>query len=580
MSLYQALYRKWRPKTFDDVAGQGHITETLKNQVRTGRFSHAYLFTGTRGTGKTTCAKILAKAVNCESPVDGNPCNACRFCRGIDDGSILDVVEMDAASNNGVDNVRQLRDEAVFSPATANMRVYIIDEVHMLSVSAFNALLKILEEPPSHLLFILATTELNKVPATILSRCQRHSFKRLDVETIVARLDYVAKEEKLGLTPGAATLIAGLSEGGMRDALSILDQCSGREKIDTDTVYSAMGLAGNRQTGELLRHIANHDTASALTLFTRLWRDGKNPATVLGELSNLQRDLLLRSVAPRGGRELLSGGYDEALLASFDGAFSTAALAANIDLLLHAMNDLRTGQARTVSELTLVTLCEPGLNDSAPMLRARIAALEDELARGTVLPGPVNEVDITQNIASEQPTPEEVPPFDLDETPPFQEDVPPFDFGALPPPSPEDAASFYFELPSPPPLGEPEREVDITSQPTAALESAADGESGALWEQIKAGAKKTLPIGIYSILADLAQTGAEVENDTLILYLKSGFARNMIDRPDVTGKLALIAAEAAGRPLHIKVAESGGSAPSAGTGKLDELAKYPIVKFK
>ena len=220
--MYQALYRKYRPKTFDDVVGQEHITETLKKQVETGRLSHAYLFIGTRGTGKTTCAKILAKAVNCERPVNGNPCNQCAACRGIDDGSILDVVELDAASNNGVDNVRALRDEAVFSPANVRKRVYIIDEVHMLSTSAFNALLKILEEPPAHLMFILATTELHKVPATILSRCQRHSFKRIPVDTIAARLNYVAEQEHLNLQPDAAALLARMADGGMRDALTLL----------------------------------------------------------------------------------------------------------------------------------------------------------------------------------------------------------------------------------------------------------------------------------------------------------------------------------------------------------------------
>ena len=223
--MYQALYRKYRPKTFDDVVGQEHITETLKKQVETGRLSHAYLFIGTRGTGKTTCAKILAKAVNCEHPVNGNPCNRCAACRGIDDGSILDVVELDAASNNGVDNVRALRDEAVFSPASVRKRVYIVDEVHMLSNSAFNALLKILEEPPEHLMFILATTELHKVPATILSRCQRHSFKRIPVDTITARLNFVAQQEHLNLQPDAAALLARMADGGMRDALTLLDQC-------------------------------------------------------------------------------------------------------------------------------------------------------------------------------------------------------------------------------------------------------------------------------------------------------------------------------------------------------------------
>ncbi|MBR1496352.1 MAG: DNA polymerase III subunit gamma/tau, partial [Oscillospiraceae bacterium] len=380
--MYQALYRKWRPRTFDEVVGQEHITATLKNQVRSGRLSHAYLFIGTRGTGKTSCAKILAKAVNCENPRDGNPCNACRFCRGVDEGSLMDVVEMDAASNNGVDSVRQLRDEAVFSPAEAKKRVYIIDEVHMLSTSAFNALLKILEEPPEHLMFILATTELNKVPATILSRCQRHSFKRLDAASVEGRLRYVAEQENLQLTPEAAALIAGLSEGGMRDALSILDQCAGRDSIDVETVYSAMGLAGKREIAELLRQIAAHDTAAAIGLFNRLWQDGKGPSTVLGELSDLLRDLLMRAVAPQGGQALLSGGYDDSILRSFEGTLSTAALVADIDRIQTALRDMRAGQARTVCELCLISLCEPGLNDTLPMLRQRVDALERRAASG------------------------------------------------------------------------------------------------------------------------------------------------------------------------------------------------------
>ena len=295
--MYQALYRKYRPKTFDDVVGQEHITETLKKQVETGRLSHAYLFIGTRGTGKTTCAKILAKAVNCEHPVNGNPCNQCAACRGIDDGSILDVVELDAASNNGVDNVRALRDEAVFSPANVRKRVYIIDEVHMLSTSAFNALLKILEEPPAHLMFILATTELHKVPATILSRCQRHSFKRIPVDTIAARLNYVAQQEHLNLQPDAAALLARMADGGMRDALTLRDQCSGSDVITTETVISAMGLAGNLRTAQLLQSIADGDTAKTLEQFRSLWQDGKDPAALLDELSMLQRDLLMQAVA-------------------------------------------------------------------------------------------------------------------------------------------------------------------------------------------------------------------------------------------------------------------------------------------
>ena len=246
--MYQALYRKWRPKTFDEVTGQSHITDTLKTQVASSRLSHAYLFTGTRGTGKTTCAKILARAVNCERPVDGNPCNQCPACRGILDGSILDVLELDAASNNGVDQVRALRDEAAYAPAAVKKRVYIIDEVHMLTPAAFNALLKIMEEPPEHLMFILATTELHKVPATILSRCQRFSFKRILPEDIVNRLEYVASQEGIDLPADGAALLARLADGGMRDALSLLDQCAvGGGTIDRARVLDTLGLSGQPQ---------------------------------------------------------------------------------------------------------------------------------------------------------------------------------------------------------------------------------------------------------------------------------------------------------------------------------------------
>ena len=224
--MYQALYRKYRPQTFDDVVGQRSITETLKNQLITGRLSHAYLFTGTRGTGKTSCAKILAKAVNCENLQDGNPCNCCAACRSIDSGGCMDVLEIDAASNNGVDNVRTLREDAVYTPSEVRRRVYIIDEVHMLSMAAFNALLKIIEEPPEHLVFILATTELHKVPATILSRCQRYSFRRLLPEDIGGRLNYVAYQEGIAIEPEAVSLLARLADGGLRDGLSLLDQCA------------------------------------------------------------------------------------------------------------------------------------------------------------------------------------------------------------------------------------------------------------------------------------------------------------------------------------------------------------------
>ncbi|BAK97889.1 DNA polymerase III gamma/tau subunit [Oscillibacter valericigenes Sjm18-20] len=313
--MYQALYRKWRPKTFSDVIGQSHITETLKRQVAEGRTSHAYLFTGTRGTGKTTCAKILAKAVNCEHPVDGDPCNRCPSCLGIENGTFLDVLELDAASNNGVDQVRALRDEAIYSPANVKKRVYIVDEVHMLSIPAFNALLKILEEPPEHLMFILATTELHKVPATILSRCQRYSFKRITPQDVSRRLSFVARQESIDLRPDGAELLSRLADGALRDGLSLLDQCAAAGGvIDAQTVLDVLGLAGNLQTAQLMDCVLRRDAKAALLLLNQLYAGGKDVGAVLNELSTLTRDLLLRRTAPEGGAALLSGGFDAATL--------------------------------------------------------------------------------------------------------------------------------------------------------------------------------------------------------------------------------------------------------------------------
>ena len=441
--MYQALYRKYRPKTFDDVVGQEHITETLKKQVETGRLSHAYLFIGTRGTGKTTCAKILAKAVNCEHPVNGNPCNQCAACRGIDDGSVLDVVELDAASNNGVDNVRALRDEAVFSPASVRKRVYIVDEVHMLSNSAFNALLKILEEPPEHLMFILATTELHKVPATILSRCQRHSFKRIPVDTITARLNFVAQQEHLDLQPDAAALLARMADGGMRDALTLLDQCCGNECISTDAVISAIGLAGNLRTAQLLRSIAAGDTAGALEQFRDLWQDGKDPSALLDELSMLQRDLLMQAVAPRGGRELLSGAYDPVTLDELSGAFSSAQLLANLQSIQQTLGAMASQpNPRIAAELCLIRLCRPELCDDVPTLCARMDKLEQTVYSGAI-PAPRASAPVPKAKPEPKPVFDDVPPWEQPAPPvsapkakpepkPVFDDVPPWEPPAPP----------------------------------------------------------------------------------------------------------------------------------------------------
>ena len=269
--MYRVLYRKWRPQTFSDVAGQPHITETLSNEVRENRLAHAYLFTGSRGTGKTSCAKILSKAINCLSPVNGNPCNCCEICKGIDNGSVLDVVEIDAASNRGIDDIRALREESAFTPAQAKYRVYIIDEVHMLTIEAFNALLKTLEEPPEHIVFILATTEVQKLPSTILSRCQRFDFRRISVESIVDRLKFVASNENVVIDDSAAVLIARIADGGMRDALSIFDRClSISENVTTEVVSDAAGIMSKDYLFALSDAFRTKDTSKALSIVDNL----------------------------------------------------------------------------------------------------------------------------------------------------------------------------------------------------------------------------------------------------------------------------------------------------------------------
>ena len=313
--MYQALYRKWRPRTFSEVVGQEHITATLQRQVAEGRTAHAYLFTGTRGTGKTTCARILAKAINCENPVDGAPCNCCDACRGIDEGTLLDVTEMDAASNNGVDHVRALREEAIYTPSVLRRRVYIIDEVHMLSTPAFNALLKIMEEPPEHLVFILATTELHKVPATILSRCQRFSFKRILPRDIQQQLVMIAREEGIDLTADGAEILSRMANGALRDALSLLDQCRVVDgMLDSAAVLDVLGLAGGIQTVQLMRCILQKNTADTLALFDKLYHGGKDTAALLGELLDLARDLTILKAAPEGAAALITGVYDRKTL--------------------------------------------------------------------------------------------------------------------------------------------------------------------------------------------------------------------------------------------------------------------------
>jgi len=391
--MYQALYRKWRPKVFSDVIGQSHITETLQKQVAETRTSHAYLFTGTRGTGKTTCAKILAKAVNCERPVNGDPCCQCPACLGIESGTSLDVMELDAASNNGVDHVRALRDEAIYSPANVKKRVYIVDEVHMLSTAAFNALLKILEEPPEHLMFILATTELHKVPATILSRCQRFSFKRILPVDIAKRLAYVARQEDIELTADGAEMLSRLADGALRDGLSLLDQCAASGgRVDSDRILDMLGLAGNLQTAQLLECVLRRDAKAALLLLHQLYSGGKDVGAVLGELTTLVRDLLLRRTAPEGGAALLSGGYDSTVLDRLGKETSGTRLLYLATTLQETSAKLyASSNRRTDAELCLLRLCDESLSGDLTALATRVQKLEDSVTRGELIRGAVRE---------------------------------------------------------------------------------------------------------------------------------------------------------------------------------------------
>ena len=608
--MYQALYRKYRPKTFDDVVGQEHITETLKKQVETGRLSHAYLFIGTRGTGKTTCAKILAKAVNCEHPVNGNPCNRCAACRGIDDGSILDVVELDAASNNGVDNVRALRDEAVFSPASVRKRVYIVDEVHMLSNSAFNALLKILEEPPEHLMFILATTELHKVPATILSRCQRHSFKRIPVDTITARLNFVAQQEHLNLQPDAAALLARMADGGMRDALTLLDQCCGNECISTDAVISAIGLAGNLRTAQLLRSVAAGDTAGALEQFRELWQDGKDPSALLDELSMLQRDLLMQAVAPRGGRELLSGAYDPVTLEELSGAFSSAQLLANLQSIQQTLGAMASQpNPRIAAELCLIRLCRPELCDDVPTLCARMDKLEQTVYSGAI-PAPRASAPAPKAKPEPKPVHDDVPPWEppappvsapkakpepkpvLDDVPPWEPPAPPVSapkakpepkpvHDDVPPWEPPETvpAPIPDSAPEPIPKSEPEPEP-IPEPVSAPAPEAVPAEAGTFdWQALCAYMERELPVGIYHFLLDPLQAAGELADGTLTLHLNKAPAYPMFNKPEIAEKFRLAVQTLTGQNVRV-VMQPMDTATQIKQRQIEELTRFPNVTIR
>lgn len=524
--MYQALYRKYRPQTFDDVVGQNAVTQTLKTQLRTGKLSHAYLFTGTRGTGKTSCAKIMAKAVNCLDLQDGNPCNQCAACKAIDSGSCMDVLEIDAASNNGVDQVRALRDDAVYSPSEVRRRVYIIDEVHMLSMAAFNALLKIIEEPPEHLIFILATTELHKVPATILSRCQRFSFRRLLQEDIASRLNYIAYQEGIDLEPEACRLLARLADGALRDGASLLDQCASAAAgtVTAELVYGALGLAGEKRTAQLMQAVADHNAAAALELFSSLYASGKDIAAMLDELTALSRDLLILKTAPKSGMTMLSGVVTDQEAVSLFERFTPAELLRITTVLQETVSGFNKSANRRVdAELCILRLCDPSLDLDAQSINARLSRLEDKIATGNFA------------VAVKAPIPVE----EDDDRPPMpdDDDAPPLPLEDLPPVPPR----------------------------------AAEAPTG-FWPDFSEKLKARIPNRVKGFIPGTVQP--VIEGSVLTLAAEGGFVKKMLDVPEVLEPAAEIASAMLGKPIRVRCAEKNKLSPAGGKDLMNELVKF------
>ena len=531
--MYQALYRKYRPKTFDEVVGQKSVTDTLKAQLLTGHLSHAYLFTGTRGTGKTSCAKILAKAVNCLDPIDGSPCNRCAICKAIEAGACTDVQEIDAASNNGVDHVRALRDDAVYTPAEAKKRVYIIDEVHMLSMQAFNALLKTIEEPPEHLMFILATTELHKVPATILSRCQRFSFRRLLPEDIAGRIRYVAYQEQISIDDGAVQLLSHLADGALRDGMSLLDQCAsaGGGTITAETVERCLGLAGTRKAAQLLEAVSRRDARAALEEFAALYAGGKDLAALLDEMACLARDILIVKTAPGGGLGMLSGVSEASQVLQLQNAFAEAELLRIIALLQQtAANFSKSQNPRVDCELCLLQLCLPQLQLDAQSLNARLSRVEEQLASGVLV----------QVRPAAAPEAADAPPTEG----PVHETAPAASSSAAGQTLPE----------------------EVTSEEDTPLP---DGFWPELCQRMRAELRP--PVVGFFTGAENAPLQPRLRGDALQLVANDAFVKAIVDKPAVRELVQTKAATLLGRPVAVQVVIKGQKGDSRA---LEELISF------
>lgn len=585
--MYQALYRKWRPKTFAEVVGQESVTVTLANEVRDGRISHAYLFTGTRGTGKTTCAKIFAKAVNCLNPKNGNPCNACAMCTGIDSGSVMDVVELDAASNNGVDDIRSLIDETGFTPAQASYRVYIIDEVHMLSASASNAFLKTLEEPPEHVIFILATTDAHKLLPTIRSRCQRFDFKRIYAEDIVDRLLFVAGEESIDLDRDAAVLLARLADGALRDALSILDLCAtGETRVTVEVVRRVTGLADKHYLFDLADCVHTGDIGRALTILGDLHSDSCDMDLLCAEFMNHLRSLMII-------KTLRPASAVDALLICTDDDFARLKIQADncsledilyrLQLLAETAARLSQGvNKRVETEVAFVKLCDASLSDSSSAIKKRVADLEAALSNGDRLP-------VTPSVTPKIPEP--LPPKeDLPAPAPVKEEEKfPVKY-CLPTPPVKDpvAPAEEDEAPGEEPRGEeppdkqpPDEEPPTENPPAAKPQSVLSEEPAAVsedpvvfaaWPEVVE-AVKSMSVRLWSFLN---ATTAFVQEDTLFIKGQDAALKLLLESPEKAEVLLNALKAVAGRRYAIKLYKrpTGGSSEQ-GT-FLQNLKKYTI----
>lgn len=530
--MYQVLYRKWRPQFFSDVAGQPQVTVTLQNELKAGRINHAYLFTGSRGTGKTTCAKILAKAVNCLNPQNGDPCGECDNCKGLENGEILDVVEIDAASNNGVENIRSLIDEAAFTPTRAKYRVYIIDEVHMLSTGAFNALLKTLEEPPAHVVFILATTEVHKLPATILSRCQRFDFHRIPPQATADRLRYVAEQEGVELDNDAALLIAALSDGALRDALSLLDRCIGAgSHITSVLVRQVAGLARREYLFSLADAVIKRDCALALNTIDALYKEAKDMARLSEELTSHFRSLMLIKTM-KNPRELLIMADDEFEQASLQAQkLSLAEIVRVMDVLQSSYEKMfRGGQRRTEMETAMIKICSPQLDPDMDALLARIAKLERAVRNG--VPAAVQEAPEKASAVqrAEKPLQEKpVAPSCSTEIPPdlVNEEIPPAPIVEQPPKKEE-------KLPAPP------RQSAVPPNFDEILKNAKPFED---WPEVLGILKK------YSktIAASFEGTQAYVSGEFLLIDARSDIPFKLLRQSAQRDKMRVAVREVTGR---------------------------------